>query len=310
MEGNRTLIILTLLLGLLPAGPGCRWLHPQPKYTPPPIFTAQPTLSQIVEAVNRNSSRIQTLSTNHATLSGPGIPTLRASIVFERPRRLRLRAETGLSGPELDLGSNDELFWIWIRRNEPKALYYCRHAEFSNSPVRQTFPIDPDWLIEALGITGFDPALAHQGPTPLGEGRLQVTTVVDSPEGTSRKVTVVDGRSGLVLEQYLYDKYDQLVASSVARSHRQDPLTGLIMPRVVDVRCPRAGLSLRIDLGNVQINRPDGSHPNLFTLPQYEGWPSMNLCDPTIQIGPSSTNMAQKNGSRQPTRQAPPRFRR
>jgi hypothetical protein len=310
MEGNRTLIILIWLLGLLPAGWGCRWLHPQPKYTPPPVFTAQPTLSQIVEVVNRNSSKIQTFSTNHATLSGPGLPTLRASVVFERPRRLRLRAETGLSGPELDLGSNDELFWIWIRRNEPKALYYCRHHEFATSPVRQTLPIEPEWLIEALGITGFDPALAHQGPTPLGEGRLQVTTVIDSPQGTSRKATIVDGRSGLVLEQHLYDKYDQLVASAVARSHRQDPLTGVVMPRVVDVRCPLAGLSLRIDLGNVQVNRPDGAHPSLFTLPQYDGWPSVNLCDPAIQFGPPSADMARRNAVRQPTRHPLPKSRR
>ncbi|HID77162.1 MAG TPA: hypothetical protein EYP56_14345 [Planctomycetaceae bacterium] len=168
MDGLERLSGLTLCAGLLVAATaGCAWLNRPSPWTPPPVFTAQPTLEQVIAAVNANSSRIQSFATERATLSGPGIPTLRASIVFQRPRRFRLRGETGLSGPELDVGSNDELFWIWIRRSQPKALYHCRHDQFAASPVRQSLPIQPDWLIQALGVVEFDPALPHQGPFPL-----------------------------------------------------------------------------------------------------------------------------------------------
>jgi hypothetical protein len=308
MDGYRTLLVWLGLAGVLaPAGAGCAWLNPAPVYTPPPVFTSKPTLDQIIQIVNRNSSQIQNFSTDRATLSGPGMPSLRTSVVFERPRRFRLRGEMGLMGPEVDLGSNEELFWIWIRRNEPKALYYCRHAEYAASPARQTLPVEPDWLIEALGITEFDPGLAHQGPYELPDGRLRVHTVIDSPDGPSTKVTVVDGRSGLVLEQHVYDVREQLVASAVAQSHRRDPLTGLVMPRVVDVNCPKAGLSLRIDLGNVEINRPGPGRPDVFKLPSYEGWPTVNLCDPTLQLGPQPGGMALR--TRPPRRNRPTRRR-
>jgi hypothetical protein len=300
MDGYRTLPLLVVLALIAAGNSGCAWLSPPPSDPLPPVFSAQPTLDEIIQVVNRNSSQIHTFSTDRAALSGPGIPTLRASIVFERPRRVRLRAETGLSGPELDLGSNEELFWIWVRRNQPKAVYYCRHADFVGSPVRQTLPIEPDWLIEALGITEFDPALAHQGPFQIENGLLRVDTVIDSPEGPSKKVTILDGRKGLVLGQHVYDVDGQLVASAVARSHRRDPLTQLILPRVVDVRCPRAGLSMRIDLGNVQINRPGVVRPELFAMPQYEGSPAVNLCDPNVRFGPPAGETADRRRWRQP----------
>ena len=41
--------------------------------------------------------------------------------------RCGCRRRTALTGPEVDLGSNDELFWFWVRRNEPPAVYFARH---------------------------------------------------------------------------------------------------------------------------------------------------------------------------------------
>ena len=55
--------------------------------------------------------------------AGGAFPRLRASVAFQRPRRFRLRADTGLTGTELDLGSNDDLFWFWVRREQPPAMY-------------------------------------------------------------------------------------------------------------------------------------------------------------------------------------------
>ena len=67
-------------------------------------------------------------------------------------------------GPEVDLGSNDQLFWFWIKRNQPPAVYVCRHDQFPTSRARQMIPIDPNWLVEALGTLVLDSQLPHQGP--------------------------------------------------------------------------------------------------------------------------------------------------
>lgn len=280
---------------------GCAWLPRPPAQQPgPPVLPPSPSLPQIIEAVNRNSSGIQSFSTNQATLSGQGFPTLRASVAFERPQRFRLLADTAFTGAEVDLGSNDELFWMWVRRNQPAAFLFCRHDQFTNSPARQMIPVEPAWLIEALGVAEFDPALPHQGPYPMPNGQLQVRTVREMPEGPTTKITILDARRALVLAQHVYDHRGQLAASAVAQGHRRDPLSGLIMPRVVDVSCPAAQLALRIDLGNVTINSLQGDRTELFTMPSYDGWPMVDLGDPNFQV-------PQTAPSRLPPAQLPPR---
>ena len=141
------------------AARGCAfWQEPQPQVLPPGAG-----LEQVIAAVNRNNSQIQALFSDSATLSGPGYPTLRAHIAYQRPRNFRLRADTGLTGPEVDLGSNDQLFWFWIKRNQPPAVYFCRHDQFPTSRARQMIPIDPNWLIEALGTLEFESVAAAPG---------------------------------------------------------------------------------------------------------------------------------------------------
>ena len=194
--------LLLLCTGLLAlSGASCprtweRYINPLPRVLPP-----SPTLEQVIDVVNRNSSQIRAFSTNHASLSGSGFPSLGASVAFERPRRFRLRAGTGLTGTEIDLGSNDELFWFWMRRNQPPAIYYCRHDQFATSQARLTTPFEPGWLIEALGVMEFDPALPHQGPQPLPDERLRIDAIRNTPEGPLTKITILDSSQGWVLEQ-------------------------------------------------------------------------------------------------------------
>jgi hypothetical protein len=286
LSTSRLSAAVLLAAGLLLCGAGCRWLMPQPEEVfAGPALPPSPTLEQIASVVNQNSGQIRSFTANQATLSGQGFPSLRATVQFERPGRLRLVASTALMGPEIDLGSNEELFWIWIRRNQPPALYYCRHDQYASSPARRTLGVDPDWLIEAAGVTQIDPNLPHLGPRPLPGGRYEIRLQAPSPDGPTTKILVVDGR-GLVLEQHEFDAQGQLIASAVNRSHRRDPRSGLVMPRVVEIQAPRMGLSMRLDLGNVEINGPSTETAAWWTMPHYEGWPPVDLCDPSLQFVP------------------------
>jgi hypothetical protein len=274
-----------IVLGLITAcGAGCQWFRQQYANPLPRLLPPTPTLSQVVEAVNRNNSRIQSFSTSRASISGGGFPTLRANIAFERPRRFRLKAAaSSLTGAELDLGSNEELFWFWVRRNQPPAIYFCRHEQFAVSPARQMIPIEPSWLAEALGVAEFDPALPHQGPSFLPNDRIRIDTIRDTPQGPTTKVTILDGSQGWILEQHWYDAQRRLAASSVAGGHRQDPLSGLVMPTFVHIRCPSSQMDMRIDLGNVEINRLSGDAAALWTIPTYPDTPLVDIGDPNFR---------------------------
>ena len=261
---------------------GCRnFPTPQESYVGPQL-PPNPTFEQIASFINTNSSQIRTVVADQASLSSPGFPTLRSQIVFERPWRLRIRGETSLSGLELDVGSNDELFWFWVKRNEPPAFYFCRYSDFDSpaSTARRIVPIDPRWLVEAVGITELNPNEPHEGPIPLAGGRLEVRTRRSTVEGTMTKVTVVDAQYGLILGQYLYDPQGRLAASALSYDHRREPVSGLVLPRSVEINVPQSGMVLRLNLGNARINEPITNPSLTWNMPVYPGYPMVNLADP------------------------------
>ena len=282
MDGRpRYTLLLMICAVILAFGSGCRLFDRKPRSPAfPPVLQPGSSLSQVIDAVNNNSRQIQSFSTNEAQLSGPGIPIKLGStnIVFERPRRLRIQAGT-IVGPELDVGSNDELFWFWVRRNEPPAVLFCRHDQNASCEAARMIPFEPTWLIEAFGIVEFGPHERHQGPIARPDGRLEILTIRQTPCGPTTKKTVVDATTALVHEQHLYDYQGRIVASAVVREHRLDPLTRLVIPKVVDLQCPQAQLSMQINLGNTTINQPVGSVA-VWTMPMVPGWPLVNLADP------------------------------
>jgi hypothetical protein len=289
MDGYRHAILPLVLVGLFClSGASCPVRTPFYTQPPNPVLPPTATLEQVIQVVNRNSLQIQSIFTNNATLSVSGFPTLDAQIAFERPRRFRMRAALGFGGaPELDLGSNDDLFWFWVRRAAPPAVYYCRHDQFETCRARNLVPIRPEWLIEALGVNELDPNVRHQGPKTLPDGRLEICTIRETADGPTTKITIVDPVRGLVAEQHMYGPQGQLLVSAVTVQQRQDPLTALFVPQVVEMQVPAAQFSMRIDLGGMQVNRLAGNPAALWSLPSGEG-PLVDLCSPNLQMTPSA----------------------
>ena len=254
--------------------PFAAWTPPAPE-----VLATGSSLDQVIAAVNQNAVRINSYQTNNASITVPGmpgIPLLRGNIAAQRPGRLRLQASTALTGPEVDLGANDELFWFWVKRNEPPALYFARHDQFCGTAAQKLMPIEPQWLLDAIGFAEFRPSDQHNGPRPLGDGKVEITSLVNSRCGQMTKRTVVDARRAWVLEQHVYDAAGTLVASAVASEHRYYPEAGVSLPQEVAIQIPASQLSLTIDVGTVAINTL-GDSPQLWTLPAITGAPQVDL---------------------------------
>jgi hypothetical protein len=235
---------------------------------------------QIIAAVNQNSARIQSLSVTGASITIPdtlGLPLLSGNIAAERPGRFRLTASS-VMGPELDLGSNDELFWLWVRRNQPPAVYICRHDRFATSNIRQVMPIEPSWLLAALGMVDLNPALVFDGPLPRSDGTVELRSWLPSSFGRLNRVTVIDARRAWVVEQHIYDESGHtLLASAVAESHRYYPVEQVSLPDRLSIRLPPSNINFKIDLGVMQINRLPPNAQQLWTLPTFAGYQQYDL---------------------------------
>ncbi|MFM2095629.1 MAG: hypothetical protein RIS70_2753 [Planctomycetota bacterium] len=276
------LIVVAMLLSQ-----GCRsWPFgrgPQMEKSPI-VFQAAPTLDDIVQAVNRNSEPIQQMQAETASISVPGLPSLRANLMLERPRNFRLRAQ--LLGPELDVGSNAELFWFWAKQNPRPAVYFARHDQFAQSQLRQQLPIDPVWMMEALGIVTLDESMRLEGPFPAGPERLEIRAYMPSPEGEIAKVYYVHAKHGWILEQHHYGPQRQLLAIARGSRHQYFPLEKVSLPLQVQLIVPAAELNMTLQVSNYTLNSSQGDPNQLWAPPQMNGYQ-------WVDLGAGSTNQTE-----------------
>ena len=251
----------------------------------PVVLAPTPSVADLVAAVNQNTAKVQTYQAGRATISMPqvaNLPIISASLAAERPGspglpwRVRLRAVTSVTGPEIDLGSNDERFWMWARRNEPPALFTARHDQWNGSPVKADLPIEPAWLIEALGLTTLDPNGAYQGPYPRDDA-WELRAQVDTPEGLRQRIVLIDAQTAQVREQHVYDTSGALIASVIADRFRYDPLAQVSLPERVRLSVPEAQLALTINTGGQVLNAPIADGGSLWAMPQLPGVPTVDL---------------------------------
>ncbi len=287
------------LLGVLAVWVSASGAHcPQilQQYTEPIPRALQPTatLAQVVDVVNDNSARVQAFSTMQAKIITPGLPSINANIVFQRPRSFSLVAQTALLGPEIDLGSNDELFWFWIKRAQPPALFSCRHDQFAASAARTIIPVEPEWLIEALGVVSFEKTAQIDGPFPVGNGRLEVRTRSMASGRPMLRVTIVDDSRGVVLEEHVYDSQGVRLASAVMSRHLRDFESGATLPRHIDIQWPPAKFEMSIDMNNMQINQLTDEQRALFVKPMKPGYNEIDLAQPNALAPPPSANGQQR----------------
>jgi len=256
---------------------------PLPRTLPP-----RPTLEQVIATVHDNTQRVRSYMAPQAVLVVPGVPRLSAQVACEPPRRFRLRAQTAVTGGELDIGSNDDLFWLWIRRHQPPVMLHCRHDEYDRSSARRLLPIRAEWMPELLGLVTFRPEDRHEGPLPLPDGRLEVRSRIGTGAGELLKSTLLDGTTGLVVEQHLFTTAGERLASARTTRHRVDPQSGAALPRLVEVSGPASGIEFQLELTTIATNVPTADPGQLWQMPAYEGYQPVDLADPSVVLGPPS----------------------
>ena len=288
MSGQKLATCCLMLLCLLSSG--CHLFGPRrPKQTIPVIFQDTPSAQDIIQVVNKNTLAVRQLQAPSASLKFEGVPTLTADLALERPRRFRLRGSvSSLTGREVDIGSNNEHFWLWVKRQRPKAFYFARHDEFSRSEIARTLPVRPNWLVEALGLVELDPNGRHEGPSPAGPNRLLIRSWIPTQEGTLVRDLVVHDKAGWVMAQHVYDSRGKLLASVKADDHRIYKEHDATLPHKLDIKLstPQFGsveFQLRVD--NYTINYLLGEEEFLWKMPNYRGFPLVDLSRQRLRSG-------------------------
>ena len=269
--------LLGLWIVVFASTSGCLLTRPNVDQAPI-VFDTPPDRDAIIDAVNANNDRVQQLHSSSVRLTTPrSVGSLRATVDFDRmtgagsPGRFRMSG-SALGSRQIDLGSNDEAYWMWVKQNQPPTVFWGRHQDFYQSAAQQFLPMPPSWLIDALGVVHLDPQGNHEGPyasqTP---GLLQLRTRIPTPHGELLRVLEIDQRRALIVQQQIFDERGNLLAIATGSNFRQHLTSRASLPHKVQVNLPAAGLSFDFQVDSYVLNQPitDSSHWEIPEIPQH-----------------------------------------
>lgn len=280
-RGQMTLLQIVLLGALCAALSGCANMRAMtwrrdPLAPKSCTLPQNPTVAEIVAHVNANVDKIQAWKCDSVRINAAGVPVpLDGHLYVEREHRLRLEVAS-VMGPEVDFGSNDELFWIWSRRAERPEVLYAAHADLDLAQQRFPVPFEPKWLMEALSIA---PLSAEGARLESAPGSAEVRLVSDHtlPNGQPvRKIVLVDGCHGKVLEHSTYDANNRPLVRVRLGDHRYDAASGALLPRYVKLDWPMQKMSMEMVMNGVQVN-PASLPPQVWSMKQVPGTQAVNL---------------------------------
>jgi hypothetical protein len=276
-------LLLVMLTGCADGG-RFNLLRPSGNKPADPVATYTPATEELVAYLNRNSEKIPGIQSNDIGLTcyagtGVGIP-VGGKIRAQGPRSFRMTADA-LGNREVDLGSNDQEFWYWIRRGDPYQVF-CSYQALEEGRVKQMrFPFQPDWVLEAMGMGRYGPAEKYELATEPGHFKLIERT--KSPQGVPvKKIIVFDAQDRSkkpdlpqVTDYLVVDERSGKLIGSAKITRRQILPGGGEIPRELELRWPEENMKLVLHLTGVQVN---GNIPSqVFVRTKLNGVHSYDL---------------------------------
>ena len=290
-DGLHQAASILLLALILTTQTGCQLFGGFGKRIPvaPVVFRNTPTKDQLIQTLNAQSSAVRQLSTK-VKVAMDGMPKLRGTLQMERPGRMRLKAGLlGVSEMGVDVGSNDQLFWVWVRASIPgerPAIYYAKHDQWQNSPIQRSLPLDPAWLIDGTGLAEFKPTEQHEGPFSDGDGRLKLITFRQTGSGRQTRVTLIDPKSAQIEQQAVYDANNRLLAYTNSTDYRVHQETGVNLPHRIEMHVYQNGgqeVKMVVEAADYSINALYGDPQKMWGMPTPGDVPAINLAEVPVE---------------------------
>jgi hypothetical protein len=252
-----------------------------------PSNTPTPTAAALVKYMDDNAQRVRSLrcddvdlGVSHGLIQLANLPT---QLACQQPRSFRMSAKLA-GNDEVDLGSNDQEFWYWIKKADPHQFFCPYQALDEKRPVRLPFPFQPSWVMEALGMGSYGPPEKYEPVVVEGRREPERYKLVErtrGPQGNMvRKVIVFNAvrqkdHYPQVTDFLLLDDATgkELCSAKILEVYRD--AQGVVVPRRLQLRWPEEKITLTLRLSRPQVNAQLPAP--LFVRRPLAGQPSYNL---------------------------------
>jgi hypothetical protein len=252
-------------LGLALGFPFVLGCHLMPKgrdrINPPPAQT-QATPASLVNYLNRNSAKVQSVrcKVDMDCKMGRQAVGVGGVMACQKPRDFRLRGDV-LGQPACDVGSNANEFWYWISKAPQPYVYHCSYRDLATGKVNVPFPFQPDMVMAALGIADYDPNAKYE--LKPGKGTLELVQDTISPSGqavkrsTVFKSTLARPGEPQVIAHTLRDQRGGLICKADIHKVEVDPATEAVLPTQVTIEWPAQQVTMKLYLSGLNVNAID-----------------------------------------------------
>jgi hypothetical protein len=184
------------------------------------------------------------------------------TMACEKPKGFRLRANT-IAGLSVDIGSNNDEFWFWIKQGDPYQ-FYCSYRELADGKVAVPLPFQPEMVLVALGMAKYDPdGTGYELKDHKADNTLELIVSTTSPDGKSVKRSVLfrrteEKRPGMpqVVGHILRDASGKVLCEAKVTAVHVDRETGAVVPSRMELKWPseKDRPSMKLMLDGIQVN--------------------------------------------------------
>lgn len=272
----RRVILLPFAAAALAAPAGCNWLT-KPSPTPPasraPVAAVTRPASSFVDYLNTQAGHVQTVRYGdvnlNVSLPGQLVPGMsRGLLVCGKPNNFRLTAGLVVGPDQLDVGSNADEMWMYVKHSSPQYLF-CSHAEFARAQHALPVKFEPGWVLQALGMATFDPARTYDVQLDAAKRAYflkYADTTADGQAVTKVIEFAYDATGGTVPQVRRHvvlsaDEKELIAVAVVKKVAEQTVATDraggpavVQVPTEVSLRWPREQVQMDLQLGRLKVN--------------------------------------------------------
>jgi hypothetical protein len=262
MRPLASIVCLAIFLPLAGCENGGKRFIFGPASTPAPTPAGVQSAESLVNYLNANASRMQTLRCVDVdgTFQNYGF---RAKMMAMKPRNFLMTA-SALGSPIVDIGSNDVEFWFWSSKAPDPNQYFCTYKDFEDGKVPHfPFPFQPDWIMEALGMGPYGPAskytVEHDART------IKLIEKTRTPQDRAVRKVIVFNRQEvkepnpqvqafLLLDDGTGKEICSAQIQAVQVVATDDLREGVVVPRRMELRVPSDNIRLNLIFSGVAVN--------------------------------------------------------
>jgi hypothetical protein len=259
---------------------------------PRPPVTAEPPggppreLSEIVEALQQNSLLLEralwspsvTVTARFKDQKGKNHAyNLEGTFLFRRPQSLRMDLRPGVGDQVMQIGSNDQEYWVWIEP-EIKEMKWGRHR-YAGWPCSENVSVRPDQLVSALGMGGLPgPEEGFIGPArKYGKSHDILYYLRQEKNGqyVLEREYWVERVPPYMIRLVLYrDSMGRMTMSAMLDDYRPAWEGGPLVPCIASIIWPKEDGKFTMSLGTVKGLPAEKVSPGAFVRPEQKNLPA------------------------------------